>query len=63
MISDGIVKQPFMAQEVEKEQPAPAPYRWRYIFAIVISVILGAYFVFRKTKLIAGLASVVRKLF
>jgi hypothetical protein len=49
-----------------KEQPAPDPYRWRYILAIVISVILagvGAYFVFRKAKLITGLISVVKKLF
>jgi len=37
------------------EQPAPDPYRWRYIFGIVVSIILlgiVAYFVFRKTKIV-----------
>jgi hypothetical protein len=49
-----------------KEQPAPDPYRWRYILAIIVSVILagvGAYFALRKTKLITALISFVKKLF
>jgi hypothetical protein len=49
-----------------KEQPAPDPYRWRYIFAIIVSVILagvGAYFALGKTKLITDLVSFVKKLF
>jgi hypothetical protein len=49
-----------------KEQPAPDPYRWRYILAIIVSVILagiGAFFALRKNKLIITLISFVKKLF
>jgi hypothetical protein len=48
------------------EQPAPDPYRWRYILGIIISIVLavvGAYFIFRKSKPIISLISFVKKLF
>jgi hypothetical protein len=54
-----------ISQQAEiKEQPAHDPYRWRYILAIIVSVILGVvYFVLQKTNLITTLISFVKKLF
>jgi hypothetical protein len=48
------------------EQPAPDPYRWRYILAIIIAVIVagtGLYLGLRKTKWIAVIISFMKKLF
>jgi hypothetical protein len=48
------------------EQPAPDPYRWRYIFGIVISIIMlvvGLYFAFRKSKFVVSVISFLKKLF
>ncbi|MDR0420283.1 MAG: hypothetical protein LBH30_02355 [Prevotellaceae bacterium] len=53
-------------QDEIKEQPAPDPYRWRYILAIIVLVILagiGAYLALWKTKPIIALISFVKKLF
>jgi hypothetical protein len=48
------------------EQPAADPYRWRYIFAICITILIagiGAYFVLRKTTFVTTIISFVRKMF
>lgn len=52
--------------EETTEAPAPDPYRWRYILAIIIIVLVAgtvAYFWLRKTKVITTIVSFIKKLF
>lgn len=53
-------------KEVNTEQPAADPYRWRYILAILIIVIVAGtvvYFWFRKTKVGITVTSFIKKFF
>ncbi len=53
-------------QEEVSTEPAKDPYRWRYILGIVITlavVLIGAYFVLRKSKIFGGALAAIRKLF
>lgn len=52
--------------EVITEAPAPDPYRWRYILAIIIIVLVAGTavcFWLRKTKVITTIVSLIKKLF
>lgn len=55
--------------EVKEEvstEPAKDPYRWRYILGTVITlavVLIGVYFVLRKSKILGGILAAIRKLF
>lgn len=44
------------------EKPAADPYRWRYIFGILLLLVV-AFFFLRKTKVFRGVAAFFRKLF
>lgn len=44
------------------EQPAADPYRWRYIFGILVLLVV-AFFFLRKTKVFTAVAAFFRKLF
>ena len=53
-------------QEDVSTEPAKDPYRWRYILGIVIIlavVLIGAYFVLRKSKILGGILATIRKIF
>ncbi len=53
-------------QEEVSTEPAKDPYRWRYILGIVITlavILIGAYFVLRKSKILGGALAAIRKLF
>ena len=48
------------------EQPAPDPYRWRYVFGIVVAIILIgaiAHFGLRKTKIVVSIITFLKKIF
>jgi hypothetical protein len=48
------------------EEPAADPYRWRYIFGIIVSIIVTgvcAYFVLQKKSFITTILSFVKKIF
>jgi hypothetical protein len=46
------------------EQPAPDPYRWRYIFYILITlVIVAGYFWLKKTKIFSAIFSAIKGIF
>lgn len=53
----------FEKEEAITEEPAADPYRWRYILAIIVILVVVGYFCLRKTNLFLRVASFFKKLF
>jgi hypothetical protein len=52
-------------QEEITEQPAPDPFRWRYMFGIMVTIVLlaaGVYFGLRKSKIITSVVTFFKRI-